>query len=325
MRKELPDRLALICPAFPATGRTVEDGILYVHSVMWTRTEFAPERRLQNPMVRAAFDYAGDPTAADLHLDTVRLGPAALLARLQWLWDAGVRTVCCDAVTPDDLSVLAQVILRQPSWFLPVGSAGLAGALAAQIEIQETESPEWPRELFRQGPVVVVVGSLHTASRRQADFLARYPEVLRIIADGSHLQSRAVAEATAQFFPKAMAEGRRVLLIQTPDRRLEARPEQVALQLAKTVLIALSRPGVSPGLIVTGGDTAWAICRELGAHGLWIHDEVEPGIAAGRLLCAADLLDKDREDVPLRDMQPLITKAGGFGDEALLARLVGLV
>ena len=42
MRAEFPDRMTLICPAFPAQGRTVQSGVLHIHNVPWTQTEFAP-------------------------------------------------------------------------------------------------------------------------------------------------------------------------------------------------------------------------------------------------------------------------------------------
>jgi uncharacterized protein YgbK (DUF1537 family) len=53
------------------------------------------------------------------------------------------------------------------------------------------------------------------------------------------------------------------------------------------------------GIILTGGDTAKAVCNQLGSMGIEIWEEVEPGIPLGRLVGDHELL--------------VITKAGGFG------------
>lgn len=59
------------------------------------------------------------------------------------------------------------------------------------------------------------------------------------------------------------------------------------------------------GVILTGGDTAKAVCRHLGVSGIQLLREVEPGIPLGRLV----------GDTPL----PVVTKAGAFGSELSLS------
>lgn len=55
------------------------------------------------------------------------------------------------------------------------------------------------------------------------------------------------------------------------------------------------------GLVLTGGDTALLLCRLLGAEGIRLEAEIEPGVPFGRLIggVGAGL--------------PVITKSGGFG------------
>jgi uncharacterized protein YgbK (DUF1537 family) len=64
---------------------------------------------------------------------------------------------------------------------------------------------------------------------------------------------------------------------------------------------------------VTGGETARAIARSLGASALLVEREVLPGIPQGRLLGGA------------RAGLAVVTKAGGFGGEDALARSVRFV
>jgi len=60
------------------------------------------------------------------------------------------------------------------------------------------------------------------------------------------------------------------------------------------------------GLILTGGDTARAVCRHLGVGGIHLLAEVQPGVPLGRLVgnSAVQLL--------------AVTKAGAFGSERTL-------
>jgi 4-hydroxythreonine-4-phosphate dehydrogenase len=60
------------------------------------------------------------------------------------------------------------------------------------------------------------------------------------------------------------------------------------------------------GLVATGGDIARAVLSSLGASGIHLVGEVEPGVPLG-------LADTPR---PL----PLVTKAGAFGNPSTLKR-----
>jgi uncharacterized protein YgbK (DUF1537 family) len=62
------------------------------------------------------------------------------------------------------------------------------------------------------------------------------------------------------------------------------------------------------GLIIVGGETAMKLYKRIGAHGIEIHGEVQPGIPFGRWIGG------------LLDGQPVITKAGGFGQSDTLLK-----
>jgi uncharacterized protein YgbK (DUF1537 family) len=88
-----------------------------------------------------------------------------------------------------------------------------------------------------------------------------------------------------------------------PTRRAEMAGR---LADAARARIERARPGT---LVLTGGETAIAVLRALGASGLRLTGEIEPGVALGALV-----------DGPF-DGLTLVTKAGGFGDPDLLVRL----
>lgn len=74
--------------------------------------------------------------------------------------------------------------------------------------------------------------------------------------------------------------------------------ERVAYALAR-VVFGLSGEGLFQALVLTGGDTAVRVARELGATGILLHGEIEAGIPTGTLIGPR----------PYR----IVTKAGGFG------------
>jgi uncharacterized protein YgbK (DUF1537 family) len=119
-----------------------------------------------------------------------------------------------------------------------------------------------------------------------------------------------------------LSQGHPGLLLTTPARQ-NRRDEQRRLaddhgmklgQIAAAVADRLAEATVRlcqalpvEALVLTGGDTARAIATRLGAAGISLTGEVVPGMPVGRLL-GGEL-----------DGSPVVTKAGGFGnDDALL-------
>ncbi len=135
MRQMVPDRTPLICPAFPAMGRVVREGRLWIHGKEWHRSEFA------------------SPTGAETLSEAFN-------------FPQGVRFA--DAETEADLEHLAEEIGEDPTRWLVVGSAGLSRAMARQLlgvppPFQRLKPQKW----------LVVVGSLHAISRQQVQYFQK--------------------------------------------------------------------------------------------------------------------------------------------------------
>ena len=96
---------------------------------------------------------------------------------------------------------------------------------------------------------------------------------------------------------KANANG--AILWATPEEPGD--PDQLTAQLVDEVCDAV-RAGRCDGLVATGGETAKHIARRLQAQEIRVLSEVQPGIP----LC---LMHTPRCVIPL------VTKAGGFGDD----------
>lgn len=287
-----PDTVAVICPAFPATGRTVQAGVLYVNGKPVTETSAATDP--VTPVTESHIPtLLGCAHVAQHDGDT----PEALAARIR---QAGP-TVAVDAASDADLERLARAIGLLGAQALPVGAGGLAAPLA-RVWAGADQS----------APVVVVVTSQHSAARAQAAALQAagadtWTPSLADLADDAAWQawSQPLLAAHAQ----APAEAGTVLLLVPEGQRDGLDSETVAERLGGLAaqLIAASQ---AAGVVATGGDGARSVLLALGARGIALVDEVMGGVPLGTLTggTAAGL--------------PVVTKAGGFGAEDVLVRAV---
>lgn len=286
------DTVAVICPAFPATGRTVEQGILYVNGKPVTETSAATDP--VTPVTESHIPtLLGCAHVALQDNDTAE----SLAARIA---QAG-NTVVVDAATDADLERLARAIGLLGVRALPVGAGGLATPLARVWAGAD-----------QTAPVVVVVTSQHSAARAQAAALQAsgadtWTPTLAQLADDAAW--RAWSQPLLQAHAQAPTEAGTVLLL-APEGQLDGLDsETVADRLGSLAgqLIAASR---AAGVVATGGDGARSVLVALQASGIALVDEVMGGVPLGTLTggTAAGL--------------PVVTKAGGFGTEDVLVRAV---
>ncbi|HWC05452.1 MAG TPA: four-carbon acid sugar kinase family protein [Methylomirabilota bacterium] len=263
----------LLAPAFPAQGRVVVDGQVRVEGRPTEETPIArdPTFPPTGSSVLALLSAGGVWPTTAVPLGTVRRGREAVAVRIERFSEAGGRALAADAETETDLSVLADAGCGRAG--LLAGSAGLATALAEQGAVVapriRTTSP--------RRPLVVVAGSAHPATRAQL----------------SRLERRAGVDVLA-----SPAD---------PVAHDSARRRETVARLADAARsrVERARPGA---LLLTGGETAIAVLRALGARGLRLAGEIEPGLALGTLAGG-----------PF-DGLVLMTKAGGFGDADAMLR-----
>lgn len=265
-------------PAFPAQGRTVQDGRVLVHGTPLAQTAFARDA-LSPALVQALHEVYASST-----------GQSGIVCSSRELESCPAAGLCVvDASGDDDLDRVARYALARPGDLLVFGSAGLTGALARCLEAPAGRA-EPPAVL---GRIVYVIGSRAQASREQANAL---------VTDGARL-----VEAVNGRLHKepVLAPGADVVLMAVPDKNgREGDAQAVATMLARHA-IRLAGPGNAQAVVATGGDTALAFLRTSGNAVLTVGGELMPGIAYARFMMGS------------RPVW-LVTKAGGFGDSEAL-------
>ena len=281
--------VVIAAPAFPALGRTtwqgrvLVDGVPLDHTEVWRKSGMTGEADLAAQLRGAGLSVA----KADL---------AAVRARKL---PRGADAIVCDADQEDDLRHVAEAGLRLDAPILWVGSGGLSRHLPAALRLEPAGTAS-PRFKPRPGPVVTLVGSRSSVAREQARELCALPgtECMEIAPDAL-FSERDVPEARA-----ALEQGRDLVLVISAGDEVDL---SHSLRLA-TALGRLAAPltAHAAGAIATGGDIARALLAALGATGIWLAGEVEPGVPIGIT----------NSENPL----PVITKAGAFGNPSTLKR-----
>jgi len=297
-------KAAVVCLAFPAAGRTVEDGVLLVNGVPVHRTPLAddPVTPVREGHLPTLLADAFGTTVVSLSADD--LGRAGRVREAL----EGSACLVADATSEADLEALVGAV-GDPSEVLWVGSAGLAGALASARpgprRVGPTEEPAPHRGVF------VVVGSLNEVSRGQLRVLLDEPDLVSVPLDVAALlrgSAGAAAEAATEAARLALREGLGVVLHSTEGRADGGAPgAEAARRTAGAlagVVAGLSEEHLLGALVLTGGDTAVAVGTALGASGILLGDELEPGVPVGTLIGPR----------PYR----VVTKAGGFGNPGTL-------
>ncbi|WAE74747.1 four-carbon acid sugar kinase family protein [Streptomonospora nanhaiensis] len=298
----LGETVTVVAPAFPANGRTVYRGHLFVgdepldespmrHHPLTPMTD-SNLLRLLAPQVSG-----GEDDVALVPWPTVARGDEAVREAIARAGRAGARFVVVDALTDADLATLARATedLR-----LLTGGSALAQGLRGPRTLARTPVA------LPEGPRVVLSGSASRATQGQVRHALAVgggrqlrPADLRedFEAAVSAAVSAALEAADAPFVVYATASPEDV--VDTADAPLI---EEALAETAERLVAAGTR-----ALLVAGGETSGAVVQRLGVGALALGPEIDPGVAwmRGR---------RDGEDIHL------MLKSGNFGREDLFVR-----
>ena len=272
----------IVCPAFPATGRRVFMGHLFVADRLLNESgmESHPLTPMTDPDLRRWLGYqtvhgVGHLSVAALHAGEGTETLAAEVAQ-------GRPLVVCDAIDDADLITLAPICI---SATLISGGSGIALGLPQNLGFSAATSPRWHGEGARAA--LCLSGSCSTMTRRQID-------AHRIAGGAQHqLDIEAVVEGRLDsdaLIDWALAVRSLPLIYSSAD------PEQVSAwqnrygaevvaSAVEKVFGTLARKAVAAGigrLISAGGETSGAVVGALGIDTLEIGPAIDPGVPALR-------------------------------------------
>ncbi|TVY10863.1 hypothetical protein FPZ49_06685 [Paenibacillus cremeus] len=324
---------AVVVPAFPRIGRTTVNGIHYLNGVPIHETEIARDPKTPVPESDIAKLLAGQSkrSAALIELETLRCGMEAVAARIQTALEAMESPlIIIDAEADADMERIGQLVSLYGSRLLWVGSAGLADYLPVQAQGGSGQLNALQPMPEAEGQAMLVAGSISRITREQVAQVNEQPNVAAVELDPIALLTspeaqaseeercyRALIDSLGQGLDLSLYAGSSPSQVQSA-KELGARSGLDSSSVSNRIADALGRIAGRivteyrlAGLVLTGGDTAKAVCRHLGVHGIELVAELEAGIPLGRLLGA--------------DRMMAVTKAGAFGNAQSLWRAMTIL
>ncbi|WP_442797326.1 D-threonate kinase [Pantoea vagans] len=302
-------KMALVAPAVPRLGRTTREGSVWVNQRLLTDTEFASDPK--TPILSARILDQMQIDGMEIDLVTLRSD------RLDAVLAAAQGVVVVDAETEADLARLVTAASRLAEKPLLAGAAGLSDALGAALSVRPSR------------PVLAVVGSMSRQAVQQIDTLLNqraveivdvgirqlfqqpaWPDRKRWIDQaaaalraGRHTVIRTCQHASQRYEIEDLCQQHRVTRQQLGE---------AICQLLGEMTLSLCQAQLPHALYLSGGDVAIAVAQALGASGFKIQGLVAGCVPHGVLLNSEFTL-------------PVMTKAGGFGDENTLVAAIGFI
>lgn len=302
-RTRHPGAVVLLCPAYPAMGRTIAEGRLWVNG---GALESSPAG--SDPVTPVKTSLLTELVPGSVAVPA--LPRDALRAAVE---GAGRSVVWVEAQTPEHVHALAEVVAGLGPAALPAGSAGLALPLASAWHPSADEVRPGPLPVVRER-ILVLLSSANEVSQRQVrvcqDALgARMKTVM------ARLEDVRDPERAAEWASRlAIAPGAEVLALCAPAERmtdvgLVEGGARVAKGLAAAIhrLVDLGRTGA---LVLVGGDGAEATLDLLGVEALRVVRRVVEGVPVSEAMGAS------------RAGLVVVTKAGGFGADGTLLAVI---
>jgi uncharacterized protein YgbK (DUF1537 family) len=304
----LDSPLTIACPAFPATGRSIYQGHLFVNGVPLNESSMRdhPLTPMRDSDLRRVLQRQTARKVGHVAYADVEAGSVAIFKALEREAQAGREIAIVDALTDGHLRAIGTAIAKLA---LVTGGSGIAIGLpkayqAAGLIDQLTPPPS--RIDAPTGRAAILAGSCSAATRGQIDAaLQAGTPAFRIdpfaIADGS-LTPAAVIDWLARQ-PTTLPP-----LVYSSDDPENVRAVQAKLgrdqaghlveDLLAKVAAALPARGFSR-LLVAGGETSGAVVNALGVKALGIGPEIDPGVPWTRSRSGPDVA--------------LALKSGNFG------------
>ncbi|SLN09720.1 hypothetical protein ROG8370_00070 [Roseovarius gaetbuli] len=302
----------IVCPAFPATGRSIYQGHLFVgdHLLSESGMQHHPLTPMRDPDLRRWLAHQTRGTVGHVPATAVMGGVGRVRAALSGEAAKGHRLIVTDAITDADLITLGHAAADH---VLITGGSGIAMGLPENFRAKGLLSGRAGEWRGQGGPVVALSGSCSGATRAQvAAHAASHPS--REITADEVISDEVDADTLATW---ALGQDGVPLIYSSadPDAVSAAQARHGAAPLAEaieTLFADLARALAAKGvtrLISAGGETSGAVVSGLGVTEFEIGPEIDPGVPMIRA----------------NDSLVLALKSGNFGAADFFAKAAAMM
>ncbi len=321
--ERLGARFTVHCPAFPANGRRLFGGYLFVGDVLLSESGMRdhPLTPMHDANLVRVLARQTPQRVGRIDFAVVRDGPATVATALRAAAATGVRHLIVDAVADGDLRAIGAAALAAGGFgsagTVPLICGGSGIALGVPQALRERgllgAGADAARLPATPGRAAVLAGSCSRATRAQiararADDLPVYDLSERSFDEPAARVAEALAWADGALGERPIV----VVASDAPERVHDNQRRYGAAEAAQRVegmLAAIARGLRERGvgrIVVAGGETSGAVVEGLGIDALRIGAEIDPGVPWTATF----------DDPPLA----LALKSGNFGGEDFFSR-----
>jgi len=323
--KETNIRLCFMAPSYPEQKRALVGDIMMVGERPLSLTEVAHDSTspVRESHVSKLLRNQSRHNIGRIDLTYVASDGERLLEAVKREQRRGKKIIVFDAFSRQDLTHIVDVAFRMNNMPLFVGSAGLAEEVARKLSPELKERASSKKESAKRFKhIFIVSGSASKVTHQQLERVERR-EIPTFQLNKALFTSDVAKTETIEkelSFKIVSSLNRRHVILRTCSERIlaeESKGLPIHLKITKTLasiaLSALNESSVSAhdlALILTGGDTALGVLDLSRPEGVEIEGELLEGMMRGRLIGGA------------YDGLTLVTKAGGFGKEDALEKIM---
>ena len=197
-------------------------------------------------------------------------------AKIERLIASGVQIIVADSETRGDLERAVELFLGRPGQLFFVGGQGIGSALAKYC-LPCAEMETWTK--VPDGAVLIVCGTLHPRARDQLKLFSHTYDIEPVfigVDDQSNLAAVKAAAENAASSLIAQIESHGLGLLASPENPART-PRLVEEGLSLAVGKVYEKSALS-GLILTGGTTAYEVCRRIGVKCLQLRQRISWGV-----------------------------------------------
>ncbi|WP_319412607.1 3-oxo-tetronate kinase [uncultured Cohaesibacter sp.] len=312
-RLEAP--LAIVCPAFPGTGRKLFQGHLFVGDRLLSESGMQnhPLTPMTDPDIRRWLTPQTRNRVGHIPYETVRQGGDAIRRALKENIANQTPVVIIDAILDEDLFEIATSLSKN---MLVTGGSGIALGLPGQFNRQlllSSDQEDWRGD---PGPAAVLAGSCSGMTLRQIEaYKAKNPA--RSISPEDIMSSRLTPASLADWCGN-LGEGVAPLVYTSADPSAVTNAQkqfgrEAVASAIEAFFAELARQLVSKGvrrLVVAGGETSGAVVEGLALEELHVGPQIAPGVPALKA-----------EDKSLW----IALKSGNFGQETFFEEALSIL
>jgi len=264
-----PDSIALVVPAYPASGRTTIGGYQLLNGTLLERTEVGRDPIWPISTSYLPSYFRGLYSISLLSIEKVKEGVSDIAEELRRMSEVS-RVLIADAGSDEDIEKIARAAAAIPVRFIPVDPGPFTSAYFYHLSSTGSRKT-----------AIAIIGSISDITMEQLKYLESKLNVeycfLGIDQDQDSVMSRFAERSDSQQKEKAD------VLVMRPSGNFErGREKEIVNKLARLgvrVLDSMGRDGA--GVILSGGDTALSFFEHIGACFLEPGTEIAPLMMGG--------------------------------------------